>query len=81
MALCCVLSAIKNIVLDKMLMYFPHLNFCQFWKATRHLCSSQGRSMVRMLISSFPSQSSAASGPSQTPQIVLDGLGGQSVLY
>lgn len=75
------LSAVQTIILDTILIYFTHLNFCQFWKAAQPLCSSQGRSMVRMLISSFPSQSSAASGPSQTPQMALDGLGGQTVLY
>lgn len=53
----------------------PLLNVSQFWRVAQCLCSSQGRSMVRMLTNSFPSLSSAASGPSQMP---LDGLGGQS---
>lgn len=37
--------------------------------------------MVRTPTSSFPSQSSAASGPSLTPQIPPDVLGGQSAQY
>ncbi len=61
--------------------FLPFLNFSQFWRAARCLCSSQGRNMVRMLTSSFPSQSSAASGPSLTPRMPLDRLGGQTVPY
>lgn len=51
------------------------LNVSQFWRVAQCLCSSQGRSMVRTLTNSFPSLSSAASGPSQMP---FDGLQGQS---
>lgn len=57
------------------------LNFSQFLRAAQHLCSSQGRSMARTLISSFPSQSNAASGLSLTLWMCPDGLGGQIVLY
>lgn len=55
--------------------------FCwtsQLWRATPSLCSSRGRNTEKMQTSSFPSPSSAASGPWQIPP---SGLGEWNVPY
>lgn len=55
--------------------------FCwtsQLWRATLSPCSSRGRNTAKMQTSSFPSPSSAASGPWQIPS---SGLGEWNVPY